>query len=89
MSGISTPRPGSSVATPMSWKLSSVNRQPVWHVAQRASSLNRANPRLASRRGRDRSPAIHGSNGAVVETTVRSKAAIALATVSGSIGSPG
>ncbi len=79
----------SSPLTPMSWKLSSVKRQPLWHLAQAALVLNTTKPRLASGVMAASSPASQRSNGASGDTTPRSKVAMALATVSGATGSPG
>ena len=73
----------------MSWKLSSVKRQPAWQVAQRALSLKSAKPRLASAEIASSSPSSQRSKGASPDTTVRSKLAIALATVPGAMPSPG
>jgi len=58
-------------------------------VLQRALSLKSRKPRLAEALIAASSPAIHSSKGARPETIVRSNVAIALATVSVPISSPG
>ena len=62
----------SGLASPMSWKLSSVKFQPLWHSLHSALVLNRVNPRLAESEIARSSPSIHASKGARPEITVRS-----------------
>ena len=62
----------SALFRPMSWKLSSVNFQPLWHLLHSALVLNSMKPRLAPSEMAFSSPSIQASNGARPETTVRS-----------------
>ena len=66
----------------MSWNAWSVKAQPLWQAAQPALPLNSRKPRFASSPIAPASPATQRSNGAVPETSLRSKAAIARAMVS-------
>ena len=61
---IARPRPGSLVATPMSWKLSLVNRQPLWQTKQLAFPLKSAKPRFAACEIAASTSSIQRSNGA-------------------------
>ena len=83
------PRPRSASGKPMSWKLSSVKRQPVWQAAQLALVLKVTNPRFAASGIAVSSPSIQRSKGALPLTMVRSNVAMALPIVFSDTGSPG
>jgi len=59
---------------PISWKLSSVKRQPVWQVKQSALLLNRTKPRLAASGIAVSSPPTQRSKGAGPGSNLGSRA---------------